>query len=70
MTSLLKINPKWEQYVIYEGHKKVPTIYCDALKALHGTVDAAKLFFDDLSSFLLNDLGFESHTIGALWIKP
>ena len=55
--SLLKINPDWKQYVIYEGIKKIPTIYSEALKALYGTVDASKLFFEDLFKFLLDDLG-------------
>ena len=57
--TLLKINPSWEQYVIYEGRKRTPTIYSRAIKALYGTVDAAKLFFDNLSSFLSKNLGFE-----------
>ena len=56
--SLLKINPDWKQYVIYEGIKKIPTIYSEALKALYGTVDTSTLFFEDLSKFLLDDLGF------------
>ena len=43
----------------YEGRKRVPTIYSEALKALYGTVDASKLFFEDMSNFLLDDLGFE-----------
>ena len=57
--TLLKINPSWEQYVIYEGRKRTPTIYSRAIKALYGTVGAAKLFFDNLSSFLSKNLGFE-----------
>ena len=44
---------------MYEGMRKVPTMYSDALKVLYGTVDAFKLFFEDLSEFLLKDLGFE-----------
>ena len=44
VVALLKVNPDWNQYVVYEGRKKVPTIYSEALKALYGTVDAAKLF--------------------------
>ena len=61
IASLLKINPEWEKYVVYEGKKKVPTIYSEALKALYGTVDASKLFFEDLSQFLLKELRFESN---------
>jgi hypothetical protein len=45
--------------VIYEGRKKVPTIYSEAFKALYGTVDASKLFYEDLSGFLTKDLEFE-----------
>ena len=56
--SLLKINPDCRQYVVYEGEKRSPIIYSKALKALYGTVDAAKLFFEDLSNFLINELGF------------
>ena len=51
--SLLKISPDWKQYMMYEGMKKVPTMYSDALKVLYGTVDASKLFFEDLSECLL-----------------
>lgn len=57
--TLLKINPEWEQFVTYEGKKRVPTIYSEAIKALYGTVDAAKLFYENLSSFLVDDLGFK-----------
>ena len=49
--SLLKINPDWKQYVIYEGRKRVPTIYSEALKALYGTMDAARLFLRTCLSF-------------------
>ena len=52
--SLLKINVEWKQYVIYEGRKNVSTIYSEALKALYGTVDVSKLFFEDLSEYLLD----------------
>ena len=44
---------------MYEGKKKVPTIYSDALNALYGTVDASNLFFKDLSEFFIKDLRFE-----------
>ena len=56
--SLLNINPDWKQYVIYEGIKKIPTIYSEALKALYGTVDASELFFEDLSKFFAGQFGF------------
>ena len=41
-----------------EGKKQVPTIYSEAIKALYGTVDAAKLFYDNLCHVLINELGF------------
>ena len=37
--------------------KNVPTIYSEAIKVLYETVDASKLSFDDLTSFLANNLG-------------
>ena len=48
-----------------EGRKNTPTIYSEALKALYGTVDASKLFFDDLTSFLVKDLGFTANPFDA-----
>ena len=52
------IHPSWKKYVVYEGKRHTPTIYSEAIKTLYGTVDASKLFYDNLSSFLANDLGF------------
>ena len=43
---------------MYERERKVPTIYSKAPKALYGTVDAAKLFYDNLSDFLVKELSF------------
>jgi hypothetical protein len=34
-------------------------MYSEALKALYSTVDASKLFFEDISGFLLGTLGFK-----------
>ena len=45
---MLKINPSWKAFVVMEDRKKVLTIYSEAIKALYGTVDAAKLFYDNL----------------------
>ena len=42
MLSLLKITPEWEKHVVYDGKKRVPTIYNRALKALYGTIDAVE----------------------------
>ena len=62
MVTLLKINPSWKQYVIYEGRKGTPTIYRRATKALYGTVDAVKPFFDNLSSLLIDELKFKRNS--------
>ena len=56
--ALLKINIDWKEFVVYEGKKKVPTIYSEALKALYDTMDASKRFLEDLSDFLIDKLGF------------
>ena len=48
MHTLLTIDPTWKKYVVYEGKKRVPTIYTEADKALYGTVDVSKLFFENL----------------------
>ena len=53
---MLKINPSWEQFIVLEWRKQVPTIYSRAIKALYGTVDAAKLFYDNLCGVLVNEL--------------
>ena len=45
----------------YEGRKRIPTIYSEALKALYWTVDAAKLFYDNLCNFLNNKLQFRQN---------
>ena len=58
---MLKIDPTWKQHVVYEGRKRVPTIYSEAIKALYGTVDAAKLFHDNLIDLLTNKLGFKQN---------
>ena len=36
-------------------------IYSEALKALYGTVDAAKLFYDSLVAFLVGELKFKTN---------
>ena len=57
--ALIKINPSWKHYVVRVGRKQVPTIYIEAIKALYGTVDASKLFYNNLCSCLVNELGFK-----------
>ena len=59
VNNLIKIDEEWAKYVVYEGRNKVPTVYSTAIKALYGTVDAAKLFYDNLSNVLINQLGFK-----------
>ena len=55
---MLKVNLSWNEYVVLEGRKQVPTIYSEAIKALYGTVDAAKIFYDNLCNVLVKELGF------------
>ena len=43
----------------------MPTIYSEAIKVLYGTVDTSKLFFDDLTSFLVKDIGFTANPFDA-----
>ena len=57
--TLIKVNPDWKKYVVYERKNKTPTIYSEAIKALYGTVYATKLFYDSLISFLTDKLGFK-----------
>ena len=62
---MLKVNPSWKEFVVLEGKRKVPTIYSEAIKALYGTVDAAKLFYDNLCSILVDELGFKLNPYDA-----
>jgi len=56
---LLNINrEKYEPYVAME--KGVKVLYCKLKKALYGTLQAAKLFWQELTGFL-KDLGFETN---------
>ena len=56
--ALLQISPAWEKVVVYAGKKRIPTICNEAIKALYGTVDTSKLFFDDMTSFLVETMSF------------
>ena len=40
---MLKINSTGKELVILEGKKQLSTMYSEAIKALYGTMDAAKL---------------------------
>jgi hypothetical protein len=54
---LTRVNPdKYSPYICYEGGNKV--IYVQLSKALYGTLQAALLFWKDLSNFLIDNLGF------------
>ena len=56
---MLKINPSWKAFIVHEGKNRTPTIYSKAIKALYGTMDAAKLFYDNLCKVLVEDMGFK-----------
>ena len=47
--------------MVYEVRNKTQTIYSEALKALYGTVDAAKLFYDNPCDLLISKLGFKKN---------
>lgn len=49
-TLLVKIEPSYKQFLYYERGK--PVIYAELTKALYGTVQAAYLWWQDLSGFL------------------
>ena len=55
---LVKVDPKtYRKYVAEERGKKV--IYVELQKALYGTLQGALLFWKNLSSFLVDELGFK-----------
>ena len=55
---LVKIDPSYKQYLTHErGH---PVIHAELTKALYGMVQAALLFWKDLSAFLTS-LGFKAN---------
>ena len=57
---LVRVNPeKYGPYMTIEHGKKV--MYVQLLKALYGTLQAALLFWQNLSSFLIDNLGFVSN---------
>ena len=55
---LTRVDPSYNQFVTYENKKKV--IYTELDKALYGTLQAALLFWKELSKFLEND-GFKAN---------
>jgi len=57
---LVKVDPeKYGPYLTKENGKWV--LYVRLLKALYGTLQAALLFWEDLSDYLVNELGFEAN---------
>ena len=55
---LIRVNPgKYEKYIVYKNGKKV--LYVKLQKALYGTLQVALLFWENVSAFLVNELGFE-----------
>jgi Reverse transcriptase (RNA-dependent DNA polymerase) len=55
---LTKVDPDaYRKFVVTEKGK--PVIYVELAKALYGTLQAALLFWENLSKFLVEELGFE-----------
>ena len=54
---LVKVDPTYAEFVLKEKGKTV--IYAELSKALFGTLQAALLFWKNLSTFLINNQGFE-----------
>ena len=54
---LIQVDPTYQPYVTYEG--KQPVLYMELDKALYGTLQAALLFWQKLSTFLIDKHGFE-----------
>lgn len=52
-TLLVKLDPSYARFVTYEGkNKNKPVIYTELSKALYGTLQAALLFWENLTEFL------------------
>lgn len=56
--TLLSIDHSWTQCVVYEGNKRVPTIYSEVDRAIYGSADDSKLLFENLVTFLVDELDF------------
>ena len=54
---LVRVDPTYADFVTHEKGKTV--IYAELSKALYGTLQAALLFWKNLSEFLIKDLGFK-----------
>ena len=53
---LVKVDPSYSEFMTKERGKSV--IYTELSKALYGTLQAALLFWKDMSKFLVDELGF------------
>jgi len=62
---LVKINPIYQQYVTHEQNDKV--IYVKLLKALYGTLRAARLFWEKLSNKMI-EWGFTPQSLRFLCV--
>ena len=54
---LIQVDPTYQPYITNEG--KQPVLYMELDKALYGTLQAALLFWQKLSAFLIDKHGFE-----------
>lgn len=61
---LVRVDPdKYGPFIVEENGKK--TLYVRLLKALYGTLQAALLFWENLSGFLIDELGFVANPYNA-----
>ena len=56
---LIRLDPTYKEFLTYQWGK--PVIYTELNKALYGTLQAALLFWKNLSGFLVEKLGFEAN---------
>ena len=56
---IIRLDPTYIQFLSY--HRGKPVIYTELNKALYGTLQAALLFWRNLSGFLVEKLGFEAN---------
>ena len=53
---LIRVDKSYRKFLTYE--RGIPVIYAELSKALYGTLQAAKLFWENLTNFLCRELGF------------
>jgi hypothetical protein len=59
---LVRVNPdKYRKFVVKDRNGKTGVIYVELKKALYGTLQAALLFWENLSSYLIEHLGFTAN---------